>query len=70
LKSAKSIRSSPGSFRFLSGDPTEDVIEANTIELPHGEIGIFRPLQYQQNRIVLSQIGAGGSRESADRNGA
>ncbi len=43
------------SFRFLGGDPAEDVIEADAIKLPHGEIGIFRLLQNQQDRIVLSQ---------------
>jgi hypothetical protein len=31
------------------------VIEADAIKLPHGEIGIFRLLQNQQDRIVLSQ---------------
>ena len=44
-----------GSLRFLGADPTEDVIEADAIKLPHGEIGIIRLLQNQQDRIVLSQ---------------
>ena len=52
-----------GSLRFLGGDPAEDVIEADAIKLPHGEIDVFRLLQHQQNRIALREIGAGGSGE-------
>jgi hypothetical protein len=39
-----------GSLCFLGGDPAEDVTEVDAIKLPHGEIGIFRLLQHQQNR--------------------
>ena len=59
-----------GSPRFLGGDPAEDVIEADAIKLPHGEIDVCRLLQHQQNRIALREIGDGGSGENADRSGA
>lgn len=45
-----------GSLCFLGGDPAEDVTEVDAIKLPHGEIGIFRLLQHQQNRIAPQTI--------------